>query len=156
MPLQIGDIAPDFTMMVSETKEIKLSSLLGQNVVLYFYPKDNTPGCTLEGIDFSTSKEEFSKLNTVVIGVSKDTIKSHCAFQSRFNLTIDLAYDKDALVAQQYGVLVEKSMFGKKYMGIDRTTFLINKTGHIAYIWPDVSVFGHAKAVLEEIKKQGL
>ena len=149
MPLQIGDIAPDFTMMVSETKEIKLSSLLGQNVVLYFYPKDNTPGCTLEGIDFSTSKEEFSKLNTVVIGVSKDTIKSHCAFQSRFNLTIDLAYDKDAAVAQQYGVLVEKSMFGKKYMGINRKTFLIDENGNIAKIFDKVKVAEHAAEILE-------
>lgn len=154
--LQIGDIAPDFTMMLAEQKEITLSNLLGKNVVLYFYPKDNTPGCTLEGIDFSSNKEAFTKLNTVVIGISKDSVKSHCAFQSRFNLTVDLASDKDGEVASKYGVLIEKSMFGKKYMGISRSTFLINKEGKIAYIWPSVSVSGHAKAVLEEIKKQQL
>lgn len=156
MDLQIGDMAPNFIMEIDSGDEIKLSNLLGKNVVLYFYPKDNTPGCTLEGRDFSAAKEEFEKLNTVVIGISKDDVKSHCSFRDRFNLTINLAYDKDGKTAESYGVLSEKSMFGKKYMGINRATFLVNKEGKIAYIWKDVSVFGHAKEVLEEIKKQGL
>lgn len=156
MDLQIGDIAPDFVVATSNGQQFKLSDMLGKNVVLYFYPKDNTPGCTLEGRDFSSLKDSFEEANTIIIGISKDDIKSHCSFKGRFNITVDLGYDENAKISESYGVLVEKSMFGKKYMGINRTTFLIDKSGKIAYIWGDVSVFGHAEAVLDEIKKQGL
>ncbi|MES2214836.1 MAG: thioredoxin-dependent thiol peroxidase [Pseudomonadota bacterium] len=154
MLLQIGDIAPDFTLMAEESKQITLSKLRGKNVVLYFYPKDNTPGCTIEACDFSSRKEQFEKLNAVVIGISKDDIKSHYKFKNRYSLSFDLASDPEGAICTKYGTFVEKSMFGKKYMGITRATFLINAEGKISYIWPDVSVLGHAKEVLAVIEKQ--
>lgn len=154
--LKIGDLAPDFSMFTSDGTSVTLGDFSGKNLVLYFYPKDNTPGCTLEGRDFSSFLEEFEKLNTKIVGVSKDSIKSHCNFRDRFNLKINLASDDNGNISQSYGVLSEKSMFGRKYFGINRTTFLIDSKGKIAYIWRDVSVFGHAANVLEEIKKQGL
>lgn len=156
MDLKIGDIAPDFAIEISSGQQVKLSEMLGKNVVLYFYPKDNTPGCTLEGRDFSSLKDEFEKLDALIIGVSKDDIKSHCSFKDRFNITVDLGYDANAEISRKYGVVSEKSIFGRKYMGINRTTFFIDRAGRIAYIWGDVSVFGHAKVVLEEIKKHEL
>lgn len=153
MDLSVGDIAPDIQIVVSQEQQFALSSLKGKNVVLYFYPKDNTPGCTIEAKSFESHTKDFEKLNTVVIGVSKDTIKSHDKFKNSCDLTFDLAADEDTKICQTYGVLAEKSMFGKKYMGINRTTFLINKEGKISYIWNDVNVFGHAKEVIEVIQK---
>jgi peroxiredoxin Q/BCP len=154
MDLQVGDVAPDFTVMVSEEKTISLSDLLGKNVVLYFYPKDNTPGCTIEACDFNARAKQFADLNTVVIGVSKDDIKSHYKFKNKYSLAFDLAADTEGEICKKYGVLAEKSMFGKKYLGITRATFLINTVGKISYIWPDVSAIGHAKKVLAVIEKQ--
>lgn len=154
--LKIGDVAPAFEMMTDSGTSVSLSDFAGKNIVLYFYPKDNTPGCTLEGKNFSDLIEDFGGLNTVVIGVSKDNIKSHCIFRDRFNLKVLLGSDEDGSVSKSYGVLSEKSMFGKKYLGINRTTFLINKEGKIAYIWNNVSVLGHASEVLSQIKIQGL
>lgn len=149
--LKIGDLAPDFSMITSDGEPITLGGFSGKNLVLYFYPKNNTPGCTLEGIDFSSLREEFEKHNTEVVGVSLDSIKSHCNFRDRFKLKIILASDEGGIVCQDYGILSEKSLFGKKYLGINRTTFLIDPEGKIAYIWRNVSVSGHASKVLEMI-----
>ncbi len=156
MELQVGDVAPHFTMMVSEDKSINLSDFEGKNLVLYFYPKDNTPGCTIEAMDFNSHKADFADLNTVVVGISKDDIKSHNKFKNSYNLDFDLASDSATDTCEQYGVWAQKSMFGKKYMGINRTTFLVNKEGKITYIWRDVNVIGHAKSVLSKIKEQKL
>lgn len=153
MDLSVGDITPDVQIVISNEQQLALSSFRGKNVVLYFYPKDNTPGCTIEAKAFESHMKDFDNLNTVVVGVSKDTVKSHDKFRSNYNLTFDLASDEDTKICQAYGVLAEKSMFGKKYMGINRTTFLINKEGKISYIWKDVNVFGHVKEVIDVIKK---
>ena len=152
--LQVGVAAPDFTLSTQDDKKfIKLSDLRGKNVVLYFYPKDNTPGCTIEAKGFNSLKEEFNKLNTVVFGVSKDDEKSHKIFAEKHCLTFDLLADVNGTVSTSYGVLVEKSMFGKKYMGIQRATFLIDTEGKILHIWPKAGFMWHAKEVLEEVKK---
>lgn len=156
MELNIGDVAPDFTMKISEERVVKLSELRGKNVVLYFYPKDDTPGCTIEACNFSSLKQDFDAANTVVLGVSKDVIKSHDKFKAKYDLGFDLASDSESDTCEKYGVWAQKSMFGKKYMGILRTTFLINRQGVISYIWRDVSVIGHAKEVLSTIKQQPL
>jgi peroxiredoxin Q/BCP len=154
MDLHVGDIAPNFTLMITEERLIKLSDLQGKNVVLYFYPKDDTPGCTIEAKDFNSHKADFDKLDTVILGISKDDVSSHYKFKTKYSLRFDLASDSNAETATKYGVWVPKSMFGKKYMGIDRTTFLINKEGRISYIWSNVSVIGHANDVLSKIKEQ--
>lgn len=154
MTLNIGDAAPDFTMKVSEDQVITLSELRGKNVVLYFYPKDDTPGCTVEACNFNSMKKDFEDANAIVIGVSKDDIKSHNKFKTKYDLGFDLASDTEGRTCEAYGVWAQKSMFGKKYMGILRNTFLIDAQGKISYIWRDVSVAGHAKEVLETIKQQ--
>ena len=118
----------------------------------YFYPKDDTPGCTIEAQDFSKKIDEFEKLDTVVLGVSKDSAASHCKFVEKYNLAFNLLVDEDAELCQRYDVIKQKSMFGKKYMGIDRTTFLINKMGKVVKIWHSVKVNGHVEEVLEAIR----
>ncbi|WP_316354134.1 thioredoxin-dependent thiol peroxidase [Candidatus Trichorickettsia mobilis] len=150
--LNIDDIAPDFTMPIKDGTEITLSKLKGKIVVLYFYPKDDTPGCTLEAQAFNLLKPEFAKANAIIIGISKDNISSHNKFQDKYCLKFDLASDADSDTCERYGVWVEKSMYGKKYMGINRTTFLINQTGKIKHIWPKVSINGHAQEVLDFCK----
>lgn len=154
MELNIGDVAPDFTMKVSEERVVTLSELRGKNVVLYFYPKDDTPGCTIEACNFNSLKKDFEVANAVVLGISKDDIKSHNKFKAKYDLGFDLASDPDGETCESYGVWAQKSMFGKKYMGILRTTFLIDGQGKISYIWRNVNVVGHAKEVLETIKQQ--
>lgn len=154
MELNIGDIAPDFAMNISEERVIKLSELHGKNVVLYFYPKDDTPGCTIEACNFNALKKEFEAVNAVVLGVSKDDLKSHNKFKSKYDLVFDLASDPNGATCEAYGVWAQKSMFGKKYMGILRTTFLIDPHGKISYIWRDVSVTGHAQEVLDKLRQQ--
>lgn len=151
--LEEGAIAPQFDLPADNGKNISLSSLKGKNVVFYFYPKDDTPGCTLEGKDFSSLIQDFDKANTVVIGTSKDSVESHCKFRDKYGYSILLASDESGEVCEAYGVWVEKNMYGKKYMGIERATFLIDKTGKIAKIWRKVKVDGHAKEVLAEAKK---
>ncbi len=148
MTLEIGKPAPLFSLPSDEGVEIDLSELKGKNVILYFYPKDDTPGCTIEAQDFSKKVEDFAKLNTVVLGVSKDSTASHCKFIEKYDLNFNLLTDKDSEVCQQYEVIKQKSMFGKKYMGIDRSTFLIDKFGRIARIWRSVKVNGHVEEVL--------
>ena len=151
--LNIGDKAPDFEMPTKDGTIVKLASLQGKFVVLYFYPKDDTPGCTIEAGEFNKFKPEFEKLGGVIIGVSKDDLNSHHKFKEKYCLEFDLASDKDSDTCENYGVWGEKSMYGKTYMGINRTTFLIDKEGTIAHIWREVAVNGHAGAVLDKIKE---
>jgi len=150
--LNVGDKAPDFTLPVDGGKTVALSDLKGKNVVLYFYPKDDTPGCTIEAKDFRDHMKEFDKANTVVLGASKDSVKSHEKFKEKFCLPFPLLSDESGEMCAAYGVWAEKSMYGKKYMGIERATFLIDKTGVIRTIWPKVKVDGHVKEVLEAAK----
>jgi thioredoxin-dependent peroxiredoxin len=153
MTITINSKAPEVLFKTSETKTIKLSDLHGKNLVLYFYPKDDTPGCTIEAQEFTKLREGFDKLNTVIIGISKDDLKSHGKFQEKYCISFYLASD-DSGIAEKYGVWVEKSMYGKKYMGIERTSFLIDKHGNIAHIWNKVKPEGHAVEVLNFIKDQ--
>ncbi len=152
MTIEIGKIAPSFNLPCDDETRIDLSDLRGKNVVLYFYPKDDTPGCTIEAQDFSAKIAEFKKLDTVILGVSKDNIDSHCKFSQKYNLSFNLISDENQELCNAYGVIKEKSMFGKKYMGIDRSTFIINKKGSIAKIFRSVKVNGHVDEVLEFLK----
>ncbi len=148
--LSEGDKAPDFTMKTDGGNSISLKQFAGkQNIVLYFYPRDDTPGCTTEAKDFRDHIEHFKSADTIIIGVSKDDVKSHDKFKEKYCLPFTLASDEDVSVCQSYGVWVEKSMYGKKYMGINRATFLIDKQGKIAAIWPKVKVEGHVDEVLK-------
>jgi peroxiredoxin Q/BCP len=151
--LIIGDKAPDFAVNIADDNILTLKKLAGKFVVLYFYPKDSTPGCTVEARDFNSSLSEFKALGAEVIGVSKDDLKSHDKFREKHNLQFNLGSDIEGTMCADYGVWAEKSMFGKKYMGIIRATFLINPEGKIAYIWPKVSVMGHAQAVINKLKE---
>jgi len=150
--LNVGDKAPTFDMAASNDSRVSLSGLSGKNIVLYFYPKDDTPGCTIEAKDFRDMIKDFDKANTVIIGVSKDSVKSHDKFKEKYCLPFTLGADEDGSVCEAYGVWVEKSMYGKKYMGIQRATFLIDGKGVLRNVWPKVSVDGHAKEVLEAAK----
>ena len=152
MTLEIGQLAPDFSLP-SDGEEITLSEFKGKNIVLYFYPKDDTPGCTIEAQDFTKRIAEFHKLGSVVFGLSKDSINSHCKFVEKYKLGFNLLSDVKGEVCEAYGVIAEKSMFGKKYLGIDRSTFLIDKLGKIVKIWRSVKVNGHVDEVLEAVKK---
>ncbi len=153
MILKVGDIAPNFTMPIGEDSKINLSDLSGKFVVLYFYPKDDTPGCTIEVGDFNRLKPEFEKMNTVIVGVSKDNLDSHDKFKKKYCLDFDLASDSNSDTCEKYGVWVEKSMFGKKCMGVERAAFLIDKKGKIAHIWSKVQVAKHAEDVLNQLRK---
>jgi thioredoxin-dependent peroxiredoxin len=143
-----GQTAPDFTLPRDGGETISLSALRPGKVVLYFYPKDDTPGCTLEAQDFTARVEQFATAGTTVIGVSKDSVKAHDKFCRKHGLRIILASDEHGQTCEDYGVWVEKSMYGKTYMGVERTTVLIDGEGQIARIWPKVSVKGHADEVL--------
>lgn len=149
----LGTFAPDFTMPTNGGGKVTLSALQGQNVVLYFYPKDDTPGCTIEAKDFRDLMDDFKKANTTIIGVSKDDVRSHDKFAEKFCLPFILASDTDGSVCDAYGTWIEKSMYGKKYMGIDRVTFLIDAKGKIAQVWNKVKVDGHASEVLGVAKR---
>jgi thioredoxin-dependent peroxiredoxin len=147
--LDIGQPAPDFTMPTDGGRSVTLSELKGKSVVVYFYPKDDTSGCTVEALDFSRLAREFEAANTIVLGVSKDKVASHDKFKAKHGLDVILASDTETSVSEAFGVWVEKSMYGRKYMGLERATFLLNKNGVIAAIWRKVKVPGHAQAVLE-------
>ena len=149
MPLAPGQPAPDFTLPRDGGTDITLSSLQGDKVVLYFYPKDDTPGCTTEALDFTARLEQFHAADIQVIGVSKDSVKAHDKFCKKHGLRIILASDEAGHTCEDYGVWVEKSMYGKTYMGVERTTVLIDAAGKVARVWPKVSVKGHAEEVLE-------
>lgn len=131
---------------------IQLSDLRGKNVVMYFYPKDSTPGCTIESRGFRDHYAEFQAENTEIIGISRDSIQSHCKFSDNHALNFPLISDQDEVICRLFDVLKEKSMFGKKYMGIVRSTFLIDKNGVLRQEWRDVSVTGHVKEVLQAVK----
>ena len=149
MALEIGKKAPDFTLPSDSGKDVSLSDYLGKKVILYFYPKDNTSGCTLEAQAFRTHLADFEKLGYVVLGVSRDSVKKHCNFRDKNELNFPLLSDADEVVVNLYGVLKEKSMYGKKYWGVQRSTFLIGRDGRIAKVWPKVKPEGHAEEVLE-------
>jgi peroxiredoxin Q/BCP len=150
--LKEGHFAPDFEIDVDSGKSIILSNFRGKNVVLYFYPKDDTPGCTIEAKEFTGKAAEFEAADTVIIGLSKDTVESHCKFRDKYNLNIILASDANSTVCEAYGTWVKKSMYGKEYMGIQRDTFLIDKTGKIRKIWHKVKAEGHAEEVLAQVR----
>jgi len=146
--MEIGNPAPDFVMATDTAGEISLKSLSGQKFVFYFYPKDDTPGCTKEAIGFTENAAEFEKLGVRVIGVSKDTVAKHGKFRTKHNLSVLLASDEDGATCEAYGVWVEKNMYGRKYMGIERATFLVDGSGIVRTIWRKVKVKGHVDAVL--------
>ncbi len=145
----VGQEAPDFELPRDGGGTIRLSDLRGKPVVLYFYPKDNTSGCTSEALDFSALKPKFDELGATVIGISPDSAKSHDRFKAKHALTVDLVSDEEKSALEAYGVWTEKSMYGRKYMGVVRTTVLIDAEGKVARVWPKVKVAGHADEVLD-------
>ena len=152
--LKAGDSAPDFRLPSSEGSEIALKEFRGKkNVVLYFYPKDDTPGCTKEACGFRDARAEFERRDTVILGVSFDGTESHQKFAGKYDLPFALLSDEDKKVASAYGVYKKKSMYGKSYMGIERSTFVIGKNGKILRVFPKVKVDGHIEAVLEALSE---
>ena len=149
---QRGKLAPDFTLPTDGGDKVELSRFKGRKVVLYFYPKDDTSGCTLEAVTFTTLAPEFEAAGAVVIGVSPDSVKSHDKFKAKHELGVILAADEERKAIEAYGVWGEKSMYGRKYMGVLRTTFLIGPDRRIAQVWENVKVKGHAEAVLAAVK----
>lgn len=149
MSLNVGDAAPSFSLPATGGQTITLDSLVGKKVILYFYPKDDTSGCTLEAQAFNALRNQFEEAGAVVLGVSPDGVKSHEKFKAKYELGFPLLADEEKSMLEAYGVWVEKSMYGRKYMGVERTTFLIDPDGRIARIWPKVKVPGHAQEVLE-------
>jgi len=148
----MGQPAPDFTLPRDGGNMLTLSSLRPGKVVLYFYPKDDTPGCTLEAQDFTAKLAEFTAAECTVIGVSKDSVKAHDKFCQKYGLSILLVSDETGHTCEDYGVWAEKSMYGKTYMGVERRTFLIDGAGMVAQVWPKVSVKGHAGEVLAAVR----
>jgi peroxiredoxin Q/BCP len=151
--LEVGSKAPQFTLQSQEGQKVSLKDFLGKKVVLYFYPKDDTPGCTKEACSFTDNYSKMKKQGAVVLGISADSVESHKKFQKKYNLSIDLLSDPNKEVINKYGVWKEKNMYGKKSMGIERTTFLIDEQGKIAKIFPRVKVEGHTEAILQELGK---
>lgn len=149
MPLTIGTPAPAFSLPATDGREIGLGGLKGRKVVLYFYPKDDTSGCTLEAQNFQALKSEFTAADTEIVGISPDSLKSHDKFRAKYGLDFALASDEATAMLQAYGVWVEKSMYGRKYMGVERTTVLIDRDGIVAQVWSKVKVPGHAEDVLK-------
>jgi peroxiredoxin Q/BCP len=147
-----GDKAPSFTLETDAGKKVSLKDLAGKPVVVYFYPKDDTPGCTKEALDFTASAAAFKKLGATVIGVSKDTVAAHDKFKKKHALALILASDPEGKTIESYGSWVEKSMYGRTYMGIDRSTFVIDGKGKVAKIWRKVRVPGHVEEVLAVTK----
>lgn len=150
--LAIGDQAPDFELPCDGGKSLKLSALRGNPVVLFFYPKDDTSGCTAEAIAFSQLLAKFQTAGARVLGMSPDSVKRHDKFKAKHELTVDLVSDEEKTTLSAYGVWVEKSMYGRKYMGVERSTFLISADGTISEIWRKVKVPGHAETVLQAVE----
>jgi peroxiredoxin Q/BCP len=151
----VGDIVPDVTLQKADGSSAPLHTMLGRPLVLYFYPKDDTSGCTKEAQDFSGLAGAFEKAGATILGVSKDSPAAHGKFTEKYGLTIPLATDADGAVTEAFGTWIEKSMYGRKYMGIDRATFLIDKDGRIARVWRKVKVPGHAQEVLAAVEALG-
>ena len=147
--LKIGDTAPSFSLPANGDRTVSLSDYAKRKLVIYFYPKDNTPGCTTEAIDFTAAVKDFDKANTDIVGVSADSVKKHDNFIEKHNLGITLLSDEQQDMLNAYGVWVEKSMYGRNFMGIERATFLVGTDGKIEQIWRKVKVKGHVDAVLE-------
>jgi thioredoxin-dependent peroxiredoxin len=154
MALNIGDKAPDFVLPSDSEEKMTLSQLRGKKVVLYFYPKDNTPGCTQEACDFRDHFPLFDKQQVVILGISKDSAKTHTKFKQKYSLPFTLLVDADATVCEAYGVINKKSLFGKTFLGIQRTTFLINQQGIIRAIWRKVSVREHVKDIINAVNQE--
>jgi thioredoxin-dependent peroxiredoxin len=152
MSLTIGDQAPDFTLPTDGGGTVSLSALRGKKVILYFYPKDDTSGCTKQACGFRDSLPDFTGSGAVVIGVSKDSVASHDKFKKKYDLPFILASDETSDVCERYGVWAEKSMYGRKYMGIERSTFLIDEKGVVRSIWSKVKIPGHVEEVLGAAK----
>jgi peroxiredoxin Q/BCP len=150
-----GKAAPDFTLADQQGRKVTLSKLKGSPVVLYFYPKDDTPGCTTEACNFRDSFADYKKAGAVILGISPDDSESHAKFAKKFDLPFPLLADHEKKVSEAYGVWKEKSMYGKKYMGVERTTFLIDAQGVVHKAYPKVKVPGHSDAVLEALKALG-
>ena len=150
--LEVGQKAPDFNLLDENGENMSLSTFKGKNIVLYFYPKDDTPGCTKESIAFSELKNEFEANNTVILGASKDSVKKHQNFIKKHDLTVKLLVDDEGKLCEDYTVWVMKKLYGREYMGIERATFLIGADGNIKNIWRKVKVNGHAEEVLEAVK----
>jgi peroxiredoxin Q/BCP len=153
--LEIGDKAPDFTLPADGGGKVSLKDLRGKTIILYFYPKDDTSGCTAEACAFRDQLPDFSKAKATVLGVSRDSVASHDKFKKKYGLTFPLLADEKGKVTEAYGTWVEKSMYGRKYMGIDRSTFLIDGKGVIRGIWRKVKVPGHADEVLKAARGLG-
>lgn len=149
MSIDAGDKAPDFTLPADGGGQVSLTDFKGKSVVLYFYPKDDTSGCTAEACAFRDAMPDFSKVKAQVIGISRDPVKSHDKFKAKYGLTFPLLSDEDGAVCEAYGTWVEKSMYGRKYMGIERSTFLIDRHGVIRAAWRKVKVPGHAEELLK-------
>lgn len=152
MTVETGDKAPDFTMPADGGRTVSLKNLKGKKVILYFYPKDDTPGCTKEACGFRDSLPDFSKVNAEVIGVSRDTVARHDKFKAKHELPFTLASDEDGKVCEAYGTWVEKNMYGRRTMGIERSTFLIDERGVVRQVWRKVKVDGHVDEVLNAVK----
>ena len=153
MSVKINTKVKKFKVSATNELEIDSTDLIGKSYVIYFYPKDNTPGCTQEGEDFRDLYKEFKKLKTEIYGVSRDSLKSHEGFKEKYKYPFELISDSDEKICNLFDVIKEKNMYGKKYMGIERSTFLINKEGKLSAEWRKVKVNGHAAEVLEEVKK---
>lgn len=152
MTLEVGDKAPSFSLATDGGGKVTSAALKGKNVILYFYPKDDTSGCTAEACGFRDSHPNFKKADAVVIGVSRDSVASHDKFKKKYDLNFQLGADETGKVTEDYGVWVEKSMYGRKYMGIERATFLIDGKGVIQGVWRKVKVPGHVDEVLKAVK----
>ncbi len=150
--LTVGDAAPDFVLPTDGGGTVSLAALSGKRVVLYFYPKDDTPGCTKEAVGFTEDAEAFAEAGAVVVGVSKDSVEKHDKFKAKHNLGVVLASDADTDVVERYGAWVEKNMYGKTYMGIERSTFLIDEAGVLRGVWRKVRVPGHVATVLDAVR----
>jgi len=151
--LEIGEKAPGFCLEDPDRGEICLKDLKGKWVVLYFYPKDNTKGCTMEALEFTAAEDEFKEKNAVIIGVSPDSLKSHTNFRQKHDLSINLLSDTEKKVLEEYGVWQKKKMYGREYMGVVRSTYLIDPEGKIAHVWPKVRVKGHVDNVMEKLSE---
>lgn len=150
--IEVGSPAPEFALPDQDGHTVRLDDFAGRPLVLYFYPKDDTSGCTAEALDFSALAEDFAAAGATVLGVSPDSVKSHGKFRDKHALTIPLVSDEEKTMLDAYGVWAEKSMYGRKYMGVERTTMLVDRAGSIARIWSKVKVKGHAAEVLAAVR----
>ena len=153
--LKPGDPAPPFDLPTAGGGAVSLAALKGKRVVLYFYPKDDTPGCTQEALSFTEKAKAFAGAKAVVVGISRDSVAKHDKFAAKHGLTVILASDEDGDVCERYGVWVEKTLYGRRFMGIERATFLIDAKGRVAHVWRKVRVPGHVEDVLEMVKSTG-